>query len=287
MKYNLKAMHVISAITFVILQIFIIFSTENPFILSGVFVFCIAIFLMTDNEEKLRRGVLYFVPFAIITIIINFVFSSGGYIVLFTIFNKSFTLESLIYALIFSLKLLLVIYMFSVIEVILDSDGAVSYFAAILPKSTLMLVVSFKLFPTLKRRLSTLKEVYSFRGIDFDKKGIKEQIKSYSPILAVLLESSMEGAFDIGEAAYVRGFLSGKRTVYQRQRLEKRDIILLFHMLLSVIIFSFTKLKELDSFNIYFNFSFNMLFNPSVLLVFMAEVAFILTFHLNWKEEEI
>ena len=287
MEHNFRKMHVISALTFVIMQIFLIFSTENPFILSGVLIFCTAFFLMTENEEKLRKGAVYFFPFAIVTTIINLIFSNGGDIVMFIIFSKRFTVESLIYALIFALKLLLIIYMFSVIEVILDNDGAVSYFAALLPKSTLMLMVSFKLFPSLKRRLSSLKEVYSFRGIDFDKKGIKEQIKSYSPILAVLLESSMEGAFDIGEAAYVRGFLSGKRTVYQRQRFEKRDIILLSHMLLGASVFTFTKANNLDSFNIYSSFSVNTLFNPYVFLTFFTEIAFILNFYFNCKKEEI
>jgi energy-coupling factor transport system permease protein len=148
-------------------------------------------------------------------------------------------------------------------------------------------MVSFKLFPTLKRRVNSLKEVYSLRGVNYDKKDIKEQVKSYSPVLAILLETSMEGAFDIGEAAYVRGFLSGKRTVYQRQTFGKHDFILLCHMLFHTAVFTFIKVNNFDSFDIYSNFDIGTLLNYSVILMFLVAITYILTFHLNWRSKEI
>ena len=92
------------------------------------------------------------------------------------------------------------------IDLLLDNDGAVSYFSRIMPKSTLLLTISFKLFPALKRRITSLREVYSLRGVDFDNKSFEGKSRSYTPILANLLGTSLEEAFDIGEAAYVRGF---------------------------------------------------------------------------------
>lgn len=287
MEYNFKDLHVVSVLTFAVLQMFIIFSTDNPLILFSIFVFCVSIFIQTRSKDKLRRGVLYFFPFAVVTIIINFLFVSRGSIILFTFFNRDFTLEALVYALIFSIKLLLIIYEFFIIEIIVDSDGAVSYFSSILPKSTLLLMVAFKLFPTLKKRMASLKQVYSLRGVNFDKKSIKEQVKSYSPILAILLETSMEGAFDIGEAAYVRGFLSGKRTVYERQKFSKRDYVLVLHMLVLMLVFAFVKIKNLDSFDIYNAFSLRLIVNYGVIIQIAAILALILVFYLNWKDKEI
>ncbi|HCW03851.1 MAG TPA: energy-coupling factor transporter transmembrane protein EcfT, partial [Clostridium sp.] len=107
---------------------------------------------------KLKKGLVYFIPFALVTIIINFFFVDKGSKILFTILGKNFTLEALIYAVIFSSKLLLIIYIFSMIDLLLDNDGAVSYFSRIMPKSTLLLTISFKLFPALKRRITSLRE---------------------------------------------------------------------------------------------------------------------------------
>lgn len=286
MLYSFKDMHVVTALLLIILMTLIVFSTDNPLILFSVFIFCFAIFFMTGSIEKLKKGLVYFIPFAAVSILINFAFVDKGSIILFVVFEKNFTLEALIYALIFSSKLLLIIYIFSMIELLLNNDGAVSYFSSIMPKSTLLLTISFKLFPNLKRRITSLREVYSLRGVDFDNKSVKERAKSYTPILANLLGTSMEEAFDIGEAAYVRGFLSGKRSVYQRQKAGKKDIILCFHMLVILLVLVLLKFKALDTFDIYDNFRWQELLNNGVLLMSIAILALILSFYLNWRNKE-
>ncbi|NLZ49421.1 MAG: energy-coupling factor transporter transmembrane protein EcfT [Clostridiales bacterium] len=286
MLYNFKDMHVVTALLLIVLMTFIVFSTDNPLILLSIFIFCQAIFMMTGSREKIKKGLVYFIPFAAVSIIINFLFVDEGSTILFIAFGKNFTLEALIYALIFSSKLLLIIYIFSMIELLLNNDGAVSYFSSIMPKSTLLLTISFKLFPNLKRRINTLREVYSLRGVDFESKSIKEKAKSYTPILANLLGTSMEEAFDIGESAYVRGFLSGKRSVYQRQKASKKDIILSLHMFIILILFIFLKFKKLDTFDIYNNFRWQVLLNYYVLLMSIAILTLILSFYLNWRNKE-
>ena len=172
------------------------------------------------------------------------------------------------------------------IELLLNNDGAVSYFSSIIPKSTLLLTISFKLFPSLKRKITSLREVYSLRGVDFDGKSVKERVKSYTPILANLLGTSMEEAFDIGEAAYVRGFLSGERSVYQRQKIGRKDISLGLNMLIILSMLIFLKLKALDRFDIYYNFRWQELFNYGVLSMSISILALILNFYLNWRSKE-
>lgn len=286
MLYNFKDIHVVTALLLIVLMTFIIFSTDNPLILLSVLIFSVAIFLMTGSREKLKKGLSYFIPFATVSIIINFIFVDQGSTILFNAFGKVFTVEALVYALIFSSKLLLVIYIFSMIELLLNNDKAVSYFSSIMPKSTLLLTISFKLFPTLKRRTTTLKEIYSLRGLDFDDKSIKERAKSYTPILSNLLGTSMEEAFDIGEAAYVRGFLSGKRSVYQRQKAGKKDISLWLHMIVILLILVLLKFKGLDTFNIYDKVPEQQLLNYGVLLMSISILALILNFYLNWRNKE-
>jgi len=286
MFYNFKDIHVVTALLLIILMTFLVFSTDNPLILFSVFLFSLAIFFMTGSIEKLRKGLVYFIPFAVISIIINFLFANQGSIILFIAFDKNFTLEALIYALIYSSKLLLIIYNFSMIELLLNNDGAVSYFSSIIPKSTLLLTISFKLFPSLKRKITSLREVYSLRGVDFDGKSVKERVKSYTPILANLLGTSMEEAFDIGEAAYVRGFLFGERSVYQRQKIGRKDISLGLNMLIILSMLIFLKLKALDRFDIYYNFRWQELFNYGVLSMSISILALILNFYLNWRSKE-
>ena len=166
---------------------------------------------------------------------------------------------------ILSFKLLVVIYLFTVATIILDSDVAASYFSSKIPKSTLTIMISLKIFPNMKNRISNLKEIYSIRGVDFESKKLKEKIKSNIPVLSVLLEDSLEGAFHIGEAAYVRGFLSGKRSVYDKPKIEVRDYLLIITSIATLLLYLIIKSSGVDDFDIYTSIHFSQLFNYWVL----------------------
>lgn len=274
MKYRLSNIHILASLMLTVALLIEVFSTDNPLILFSAFITLVILFVITESTGYIKRGLIYFVPFSLVTVIINFIFVSQGSIVLFTFFQKDFTLEALIYAVIFAFKLLLVIYIFNLLDIMMDSDRAVSYFSGVLPKSTLMLMITFKLFPSLRNRLTGLKEVYSVRGLDFEKKSVKEQIKSYVPVISVLLESSMEDAFDIGEAAYVRGFLSGKRSIYDRQKLNRYDCLFILYIILFILCFTVVKLKALDTFDIYYNFKAAYMMNTGIFIMSAVNLLF-------------
>lgn len=244
-------MHILTTIIFNLVLIIITFSCNNPLILGGIFVGCVVFIINKKETRKIKKAFVYFVPFAIITSIINMIFVEQGKMLLFVLFGRKFTLEALVYAVILSFKLFLVILIFILFELMVDSDKAVSYFSSKMPKSTLMLMTTFKLFPNMKERLKNLQEIYSIRGVDVKSNKIKDRIKGSIPILSVLLESSLEGAFDIGEAAYVRGFLSGKRTIYDRQKLKNRDYILILLAVIDIILFFILKSCNYMDFDIY------------------------------------
>jgi energy-coupling factor transport system permease protein len=262
--------HILSTLILNVSLLISTFFTDNPMILFGELILCVVIFFSSKNMHKFRKGVIYFIPFSIVTTLINLLFAGEGNIVLFSIFSKRFTLEALLYAFVLSFKLLIVIYLFMLIDIMTDSDKAVSYFSTVIPKSILTLMISFKLFPTMRERLKNLKEVYSLRGVNFEGRNIKDKVKSYIPIMSILLESSMEGAFDIGEAAYVRGFLCGKRTVYDKQKLKIKDYLLILSVVIFFCIFLYVKYLNLDSFDIYAGISLYKLINSGNIAVFLA-----------------
>jgi energy-coupling factor transport system permease protein len=226
MKNCFKSLHVMSSIVFNIMLLIITFTTENPIILLGILAGCVLVFYFSSNIKNLFNGFIVFIPFFIITVVINLLFVQQGRIIIFTAGGRHFTLEALMYAVILSSKLLLVIYIFQMLGIMMDSDRAVSYFSSIMPKSTLTFMIALKLFPLMKKRISALREIYSIRGVDFQGKSIKDKVMAYKPVFSVLLEDSLEKSFDIGEAVFVRGFLSSKRTVYDRQIMNQYDWLL-------------------------------------------------------------
>ena len=265
-------MHVVTAALIGLNLLIITFLCKNPIILIIIFTFCAFTMFHTGNMEKFKMGFKYFIPFSILAIVVNMIFVAQGNITLFYLFGERFTLEALLYGVILSFKLLVVIYLFTVTGIIIDSDVASSYFSSKIPKSTLTIMISLKIFPNMRNRIVNLKEIYSIRGVDFESKKLKEKIKSNIPVLSVLLEDSLEGAFDIGEAAYVRGFLSGKRSVYDKPKIKLKDYLLIIVSSVTMLIYLIIKASGIDIFDIYMKVSFSQLFNYWVLVILILVI---------------
>lgn len=248
---------------------FMVFSSDNPMVILSTYILTLGITIFTKSYRKLFNGLFYFVPFAVLIIIANLIFVTQGSTTLFYIGSKKLTLESLIYAIVLCFKFLAVIYLFMAFQLMIDSDKAVSYFSTKMPKSTLTLMLIFKLIPSLKDKFYSLKEIYTIRGVDFKVKDNKSKMKSYSEVMSVLLESSLESSFDIGEAAFVRGFLSNKRSVYERETLGKKDILLIISSLLLIIIYILPKIMGFVPFEIYEGVDISNIFNAATVLIFV------------------
>ncbi|MEY8762576.1 MULTISPECIES: energy-coupling factor transporter transmembrane component T [Clostridium] len=283
---DFKQYHVLTASLVFLSMMIIIFSTDNPVVLASVYVFMVGIILFCREKMKFKTAIYYFIPIAIFIIALNVLFVSSGSTTLFYLFHKRFTLEAAIYAIIMCFKFLAVIYLFLILELMIDSDRAVSYFSSIMPKSTLMLMISFKLMPSLKNRFKSLKEIYEIRGVVFDKKKAREKAASYIPVMSVLLEDSMEGSFNIGESAYVRGFLSGHRSVYERQKLKSRDWQVIGLSIALMVLFGVAQFKEWVKFDIYDGVTAVNFFNIGIALILIFIIAITVTIILNSEERE-
>lgn len=253
---------------------FMVFSSDNPMVILSSYILTLGIIIFTKSYRKLFNGVFYFAPFAALIIIANLIFVTQGSTTLLYIGSKKLTLESLIYAIVLCFKFLAVIYLFMAFQLMIDSDKAVSYFSSKMPKSTLTLMLIFKLIPGLKNKFYSLKEIYTVRGVDFKAGDNKSKVKSYSEVMTVLLESSLESSFDIGEAAFVRGFLSNKRSVYERESLGKKDILLIISSLLLIIIYILSKIMGFVTFEIYEGVNISNIFNAATILI-LAMICYI------------
>ncbi|AGK98495.1 energy-coupling factor transporter transmembrane component T [Clostridium pasteurianum] len=283
MNVNLKSIHVFSSILTNIVLFILIIGSDNPLILSGTLVIMMYIFISSKSLNTLKRGIIYFIPFAIITIIINLIFINQGSKVIFIIFNRIFTLEALVYSLTLSFKLLLVILLFIMLQLMIDSDKAVSFFSRLIPKTTLTMMISLKLFPLMQKRMKILKDIYSIRGIDFETKGLKNILRNLKPLFSVILEDSLESSFDIGEAAYIRGFLSTRRTNYDSECLKKSDYLISISVFSILLIFIVFKILGMDNFNAYYEINLINILNISSSMVFVLLVLLTVEFHFILK----
>lgn len=275
-----ESLHILSLFLYALVMIFISFLTINPLILFSILICEVAVLLYFNKRELIVSTIKVFLPLLILTVFINLVFVNAGIVVLFKVFNKYITLENLIYSFLFAVKLLIIIYLFYVIEIFVDSDAAVSFFSSKMPKTTLLFMVCFKLIPTMKNKLKDLRDIYKVRGVEFNSKSRFQRIKAQIPLIVVLIEESLEASFDISESAYIRGFLSGKRTTFNKSKFKHIDY---FVSMLSIIsIFSFLIFKRLTDYNVYDDYRLPInLFTFSICIL-----VFLLTFVINYYYKE-
>ena len=266
---NIK-FHVLSVIILNITLMIIVFSTDQPLILLSSLILVLSILIVKNRKKNIALGLKIFLPIAVVTSIVNFLLVDAGSHVIFSFFKKSFTLETIVYALIMSLKILVIIYLFYCLDCTIDSDEAVSYFSSRAPKITLILLLCIKLVPNMKKRLNTLHDVYVTRGVNFKAESKIDKIKANIPVMSILLSDSLDNAFDIGESAYVRGFLSGNRTQYDKKEIHRIDFALIVY---SIILFAFHVINIIKGTIIYDSYD---LFNKVVSLDAVAESIIVL-----------
>lgn len=272
--------HPSAAIILVLILTVIDFSTYNISIILGISLFILIVLIFSGNTEKLKKNIFYFIPYAVITILINLIFVSEGSHIIFKFMGKKFTLESLFYALIMSLKLLNVIYIFPLFGVLVDSDDMVSFFSSIAPKSTITLLISAKIVPRLKRRYDSIREVFSLRGVDFSKKRKRDMIEGFLPVIASLTEDTLEGSFEIGEAAFIRGYLGNKRTIYEKKKLNSKDYLMLILCLILISFFIWCSVNDHIYFDIYSTAGLDSIFNiyVSINVIVMLIISVVIVF---------
>ncbi len=83
----------------------------------------------------------------------------------------------------------------------------------------------------------------------------------------------MESSFDIGEAAFVRGFLSNERSTYDRQKFRKKDISIMVLSGVLLIVYIFAQYKGAVDFKIYDGVSIVNIFNYGTTSIFVIILA--------------
>lgn len=274
-------LHTVTVIMLVIVLVLITFIMDNFLVLMSEILLLVFSISIAGKSKSIARSFLIFLPFFVLNSLINIAFSNQGITVIFVVLGRGVTLETLLYSILFSLKLLAVVLSFSFLSIYLDSDSAISFFSSHMPKATFMLLIVFKLIPHMKNHLNNLKDIYAMRGVDFQSKTMRGRVKSSMPVIMVMLENSMEGAFDIGEAAYVRGFFSGKRSYYDTSRFRRLDAVSIIFTALLLCLGSLYSLHFSDgsyinykdmlaSFNVY---SFIISLNVGVIAVILGGIA--------------
>lgn len=179
---------------------------------------------------KPRTGwklVVGMIPVFLFVSAINPLFNTGGEQVLFWVFGRPYTLESLYYGMATAGILVVMMVWFACYTVVLTSDKFICLFGSLIPSLALLLTMVLRLIPNLMRKAMQLLGSRRCIGRGAAKESSnKDKLHDGLTMLSALTDWALEGSIITGDSMRSRGYGTAKRTSFQIYRMTGWDGVL-------------------------------------------------------------
>lgn len=231
---------VVNLLFFVLAIVFgMIFMHPIYLIISSVLAIVFYVSVAGRGALKLFVSML---PIALLVALLNPLLNDRGDTVLFTYFSRNYTLEGLIYGLVFALILFVVSFWFASYCKLITSDKFIYIFGPLAPALSLVFTMVLRFVPNYSRKA---KQIVTAR------KSIGKGDKKDAPaIIGALTTWAFESGITTSDSMRSRGYGTGKRTSFSIYKFTLLDAltIVLMAILSAVVIFCSAKGGTLATF---------------------------------------
>ncbi|MHC0037053.1 energy-coupling factor transporter transmembrane component T [Pseudoneobacillus sp. C159] len=228
MKSRFSTFHPMINFSYYLGSIFIIMLFLHPlFLLVGV-AFLLIIHFFHDRFQSLKRWLPFMVITWLLIFLLNPLFNERGRHLLFEVFGHRVTLEATLYGGISAFSILGVMMLFVSYNEIMTPNKLLFLFAKFLPQFAILLMLTLRFIPLMRRRLTEISMVQQSKGISVKQGSFKERIKKGMHYVQVLITFSLEEAIQTADSMKARGYGQGKRTSYEYYRMQNADKFALF-----------------------------------------------------------
>lgn len=203
----------------------------HPIFLAAAFMVIILLNWVHDGLLGLRRwGFFLFITF-LLFMVMNPVFNERGLHLLFTVGQHRVTLEAVVYGGMNALSIIGIISIFVSYNVIMTPNKLLYLFARILPQAAVLLMLTLRFIPLMRRRLAEISDVQRSKGISVSYGKWRTRANTGMLYLQTLLTYSLEEAIQTADSMKARGYGSGTRTSYEYFKFQRRDAIAIIYLL--------------------------------------------------------
>lgn len=211
----------------------------------------LGLLLLQGQGRILLRGLPFYLLMAGSVAVLNPLFSHRGSHILFYFMDQPITLEAIMYGLMMMLVLLTIFILFISYNYTVTTDKFMYLFAAAVPKTALLTLMTLRFVPLFQRRLRQITRIQRFRGIDTGTGSLRKRMSDGMTLLKVLLTWSLEEALQTADSMKARGYGIRKRSVYGVYKLDRQDKTVLMLLALSGLIPLFCWLQGYGMIEIY------------------------------------
>ena len=189
------------------------------------------VYYLLLSGKKGLKAIAALLPMFVILTAINPLFNTRGETVLFSLWGRPYTWEALLYGGALASMFVIVFLWFGCYNKVLTSDKFTSLFGNLIPSVSLLLVMVFRMVPSLIRKAHQIswarKSIGNSTGAT-----IKEKLSSGMTVLGALTGWALEGSIVTGDSMRARGYGTARRSSFMLYRMTGQDWTLLTIMLI-------------------------------------------------------
>lgn len=191
-----------------------------------------AVYYLILNGKKGWKTILGLIPMFLLLMGINPFFNLYGKTVLFYMFSRPYTLEALLYGAAVAAVFVVMMLWFGCYNKVLSGDKFTSLFGNIIPSLSLLLVMVFRMVPSLIRKAQQITGARKSIGKGSGENvSYKEKLSDGMTVLGTLTSWALEGSVVTGDSMRARGYGTDKRTSFMIYRMTIMDRSLLVIMI--------------------------------------------------------
>lgn len=204
---------------------------QHPvYLLAGIF--ASGAYYLLLNGRKAIKNILLMIPLFMFITLFNPIVNTRGVTVLFTYFDRPYTLEALVYGVAVAATFVLMLLWFGCYGKVLTGDKFTCLFGNLAPSLSLLLVMVFRMIPNLLQKAKQIIGVRSSIGKGTsEKSSLKDKLQSGMTVIGVLTSWALEGSITTSDSMRSRGYGTSKRTSFTVYRVTKFDLVLTAVML--------------------------------------------------------
>ena len=188
---------------------------------------CAGVYYLLLQGRKALLRILMLLPLLIVIAGINPIFNTRGDHILFLLFGRPYTLEAFLYGLATGAILVITLLWFGCYSRVMTEDKFTALFGSLTPSLSLLLVMVFRLIPSL---LSKAKQIMGARraiGKGGEKASGKEKLSQGATVLLALTGWALESSIITADSMRSRGYGTIRRSSFQIYRMRSSDWCLL------------------------------------------------------------
>ena len=237
MKTGFSGYNPISGLLFYVFTFTVSLSATHPVTLITAAVCAFAYDIKLRGKKAVNTIIRLILPMAVISALINGFFNNSGETVLFTLpWGSPFTLEAVIYGLVFAVRAGSVLIWLGSFNEIMTDDKIMLLFGRLSPKTALILSMALRFIPLIMSQSEDIAKAEKGIGMSLTSGSFTKRLKCASRRLSILVSWSLERGIDTMNSMTSRGYGVRRRTSYNRYRFGIRDAFLSLLIISGVVL---------------------------------------------------